>query len=52
MVNEVSKICFTLLFCYIIIFIIELTHTIPDEYEEDLNGKLKKGNVKEIQKDQ
>lgn len=47
--NEISKTCFTLLFCLIIAYVIELTHKIPEEYEEDLNKELKEGNIKKIQ---
>jgi len=48
MINEVSKICITILFSFIVIYIIELCKKNPVEYEEKLAKSIEKEEIKKI----
>jgi len=38
-----------LIFSFIISYVIDLTHAVPEIYEEDLNKRFKEGNIIKIQ---
>jgi hypothetical protein len=38
-----------IIFSFIISYVIDLTHVVPEIYEEDLNRRLKEGNIKKIE---
>ncbi len=48
MMNEFSKTCFTILFSFIVLYIIELLLKVPEEYEKKLSEAIENGNIKNI----
>ena len=46
--NEISKICFTVLFSFIILYVLEIIQRVPKEYEENLSEAIEKGDLNKI----
>jgi len=48
--NEVMKTCFTILCSFIILYIVEMSQRIPEDYEESLVEDIEEGEIHKIRK--